>query len=185
MKLAGLLSPGFPLVAAILASPVWAQNAPAVTATQTTRSTEATRLQAAVMTINMINDFSERAASGDQSTAQNATTDADGVGNRHLLIGGDVAATIAPEDPGFFTYGSYDHSTLREFRVALAAELRANARLSVLGEVRSQNFEDVTAFALYARIRPFAHRRFDVQVGRIPPTFGRASRLFYARANPL
>jgi hypothetical protein len=119
------------------------------------------------------------------STAQSTTSDPDGGASRHLLVGGDVAATIAPEDPGFFTYGSYEHSTLRELRIALGAELRANDRLSVLGEVRSQNFEDVAAFALYARVRPFVHRRFDVQVGRIPPTFGRASRLFYARENPL
>jgi hypothetical protein len=117
--------------------------------------------------------------------AQSTSSGSDEVARRHLLVGGDVAATIAPADPGFFTYGSYEHSTLREFRIALSAQLRAGDRLSVLGEVRSQNFEDVTAFALYARLRPFVHRRFDIQVGRIPPTFGRASRLFYARENPL
>ena len=89
------------------------------------------------------------------------------------------------EDPGFFNYGSYEHSSLREFRVGLGAQLRANDHLSMLAEIRSENFADISAFALYARVRPFAHHRFDIQVGRIPPTFGRASRTAYARENPL
>jgi hypothetical protein len=104
---------------------------------------------------------------------------------RRLLVGGDAAVSFSSEDPGFFNYGSYEHNTLRTFRVGLGAQLRATDRLSFLAEVRSENLDDISAFALYARVRPFKGRRFDIQVGRIPPTFGRASRTPYARENPL
>ena len=105
-------------------------------------------------------------------------------GDGRLVLGGDVTATIGPSDPGFFTYGTYEHSSLRDLRMSLSARVRATSRLSLLAEVRSQNLE-VTPFALYARIRPFKSAPLDIQVGRIPPTFGRASRLLYARDNPL
>jgi hypothetical protein len=38
---------------------------------------------------------------------------------------------------------------------------------------------------LYARVRPFPGRRFDVRIGRIPPTFGSFSRRAYSHDNPL
>jgi hypothetical protein len=117
--------------------------------------------------------------------AQGTTAESGQLAGGRLSVGGDVAVSIAPTDPGFFTYGSYEHSALREFRVGLSAELRASDRVSFLGEVRSQNLDDVSPFALYARIRPFANRRFDIQAGRIPPTFGRASRTPYGKENPL
>jgi hypothetical protein len=117
--------------------------------------------------------------------AQDAPPEPGSLAGGHLTVGGDVAAAFSPEDPGFFTYGSYGHSSLREFRIGLSAQLRANDRLSLLAEVRTQNLDDVSPFALYARIRPFAHRQFDIQVGRIPPTFGRASRTPYGKENPL
>ena len=109
-----------------------------------------------------------------------------GVRRGRVVLGGDVAVTIAPSDPGFFNYGSYEHSYAA--RVPYRPERRRFARptgVSLLAEVRSENLDDVTPFALYVRIRPFTTRRFDIQVGRIPPTFGRASRLPYARDNPL
>ncbi len=40
-------------------------------------------------------------------------------------------------------------------------------------------------FALFARIRPWPARRFDIQVGRIPPTFGAFGRSAYGTANML
>jgi hypothetical protein len=43
----------------------------------------------------------------------------------------------------------------------------------------------VQPFALYARIRPWPDRRFDIQVGRIPPTFGAFGRGTYGTANML
>ena len=102
-----------------------------------------------------------------------------------VIIGGTVAASIAPEDTGFFNYSDYEHSTLRELRIGLSWSLRANDHFSVLGELRTENFEHVTPFALFARVRPWRDRRFDIQAGRIPPTFGRFARLAYGHDNPL
>lgn len=102
-----------------------------------------------------------------------------------VVIGGDVAASIAPEDTGFFNFSDYEHSTLRELRVGVTTAVRLGDRLSVLGELRTENFEGVRPFALYARLRPWRGRRFDVQVGRIPPTFGAFTRKVYGHDNPL
>jgi hypothetical protein len=101
------------------------------------------------------------------------------------VISGDVAATVATEDTGFFNYSDYEHSTLRELRLALSGSVRATDRISVLAELRSENLAQVQPFALYARIRPWRARRFDVQIGRIPPTFGAFTRRAYGHDNPL
>ena len=45
-----------------------------------------------------------------------------------------MTATIAPEDPGFFNYTSYEFSALRNLRMGVSAELCANDRIQVLGE---------------------------------------------------
>ena len=63
--------------------------------------------------------------------------------------------------------------------------VRAAERIAVLAEIQSDNLETPEAYALYARIRPFPRRRFDVQIGRIPPTFGGFPRQAYSRNNPL
>jgi hypothetical protein len=106
-------------------------------------------------------------------------------GGGRVVIGGDVAASLAPDDLGFFNYGDYEHSTLRQVRVGVTGSVRANSRLSVLGEVRIDNFQEVTPFALYARVTPWPERRFDVQIGRVPPTFGTFARQAYGNENPL
>jgi hypothetical protein len=102
-----------------------------------------------------------------------------------VVIGGNVAASAAPEDLGFFNYSDYEHSTLREVRIGLTASLTANDHFSVLGEIRTENFERVTPFALYVRVRPWPTRRFDIQAGRIPPTFGSFTRRAYGHDNPV
>ena len=106
-------------------------------------------------------------------------------GGGRVVLGGDAALTVSPEDHGFFNYSDYEQTTLRQFRVGMTALFRLSDRVSVLGEVRSENFEHVTAFALYARVRPLPNRRLDVQIGRIPPTFGGSVRRTYSRDNPL
>jgi hypothetical protein len=102
-----------------------------------------------------------------------------------LTVGGDISATFGSEDPGFFNYTDYEDSELRMLRVDVSAALRAGSHLSVLGEVRSQNGGRPRAYALYARVRPWSRRRFDIQVGRIPPTFGAFPRRSYESENPL
>ena len=116
-----------------------------------------------------------------QSLPAEPVTFADG----RVVVGGEISATMAPEDTGFFNYSDYEHSTLREFRAGASLMVRATDRISVLGEIRSENLESPAAYALYARIRPLARYRLDVQIGRIPPTFGSFSRLVYGKDNPL
>lgn len=106
-------------------------------------------------------------------------------GEGRVVVGGEAAVSLAPEDAGFFNYTDYEHSTLRELRLALSARVRVSERIAILAEIRSENLNRIVPFALYARIRPFPERRFDIQFGRIPPTFGRFSRQAYGRQNPL
>ena len=51
------------------------------------------------------------------ASAQSLPSEPVSFGDGRVVLGGDVAATIAPVDPGFFSYGQYDHSTMREFRI--------------------------------------------------------------------
>jgi hypothetical protein len=107
-------------------------------------------------------------------------------GAGRVVIGGDAAVSVAPEDHGFFNYSDYEQSTLRQVRLGMSALVRLSDRVSLLGELRSENFEYVKPFAIYARIRPLPDKPIDIQIGRIPPTFGSpASRRTYGHDNPL
>jgi hypothetical protein len=119
------------------------------------------------------------------ATAQTLPSEPITLGGGRIVIGGDVAVAVAPADNGFFNYSSYEHTTLRQLRLGLSGIVRVTERVSVLGEMRSENLDHVAPFALYARIRPFAARRFDIQAGLIPPTFGAYSRRTYSSDNPL
>jgi hypothetical protein len=101
----------------------------------------------------------------------------------HLTLGGDVALSIAPQDPGFFNFTDYEHSTLRMLRVDMTAAVKAGDHLSILADVRSENIDRPRPYGLYVRIRPWTDRAFDIQVGRVPPTFGGFSRRTYASDN--
>jgi hypothetical protein len=108
----------------------------------------------------------------------------------HLTLGGDVAVSFAPTDPGFFNYTDYEESALRLLRIDVAAALTAGDHLAVLADIRSENaFEDgfhadiPRPYALYVRIRPWANRAVDIQAGRVPPTFGSFARRTYATDN--
>ncbi|HYE85595.1 MAG TPA: hypothetical protein VEA16_04535 [Vicinamibacterales bacterium] len=103
----------------------------------------------------------------------------------HVVLGAEVTATIAPDDPGFFNYTSYEFSALRNLRMGVSAEIRANDHLQVLGEVRFDQGRVLEAYGLFVRVRPFPSRRFDIQAGRIPPTFGAMTRTAYGSGNLL
>ena len=107
------------------------------------------------------------------------------LGGGLLTVGGDLSATVGPDDAGFFNYTDYQDSTLRMLRLDLTASLRAGSHVSLLGDIRSQNARAPQAYALYLRIRPWTKRRFDLQVGRVPPTFGAFPRRSYEADNPL
>jgi hypothetical protein len=117
-----------------------------------------------------------------------------------LAIGGDVSATTscaysnAPGSAGctsdtgffnFFKYSEYGYSTLRLFRVDVTASFKATNHLSLLSEVRSENASTPTAYGLYLRVKPWTTHDFDIQIGRVPPTFGAFARRSYASDNLL
>src|SRR5688500_11371385 len=124
-------------------------------------------------------------AAAGAAAAQGLPSEPITLGGGRVVLGGDVAVAVAPEDRGFFNYSDYEQTTLRQFRVGLAGLVRLSERVSVHGELRSENFQHVAPFALYARVRPFEHRRLAIQAGRIPPTFGSFSRRTYSSDNPL
>ena len=102
-----------------------------------------------------------------------------------VTLSGDASATYGSDDPGFFDYTDYQHSALRLLRLDLTAAFKAGPHFTLLGEIRSENLDSVRPYALYLRIRPWAARDFDIQIGRIPPTFGAFARRTYANDNPL
>jgi hypothetical protein len=102
-----------------------------------------------------------------------------------LVLGGEVSGTIAPEDEGWFNYSDYEVSTLRLFRVDLAAEARLAPSASVLLDVRSDNLGAPRLYALYLRLRPWAGREIDLQAGLVPPVFGAFPRRRYGYESPL
>ncbi len=127
--------------------------------------------------------------------AQTLPADPIVLGDGRVTLGGDVSVTYScahastvrgcGDDLGFFNYGSYDASLLRNFRVALSASVKAGSRVTFLTEVRNDNLHHSEAYALYVRLRPWRNRRFDLQAGRIPPTFGAFARRAYPADNLL
>jgi hypothetical protein len=63
--------------------------------------------------------------------------------------------------------------------------VKASDRVSVLGEVRTENGEVPHPYALYLRVTPWTSRALDVQIGLIPPTFGAFARRTYPADNLL
>ena len=102
-----------------------------------------------------------------------------------VVFGAEVSATFAPEDPGFFNYTSYEFSALRNLRLSASTQIRASERVQVLGEVRLDQGRVLDAYGLYVRVRPWPARRFDIQAGRVPPTFGAMTRAAYGSSNIL
>ena len=107
------------------------------------------------------------------------------LGDGRLVLGGDATVTFATSDPGFFNYTDYEYSALRNIRFGLSAEWRVTSRLQFLGELRMDHGDRLQPFALFARVRPWPQRRFDIQIGRVPPTFGAFSKSAYGASNLL
>jgi hypothetical protein len=104
-----------------------------------------------------------------------------------LAVGAEVVATVGEQDDdAFFNYTDYEHNALRMFRVALSASWRPVSRVAVVGEIRTEDLDLVRPYAAYVRVRPWINHAFDVQVGRIPPSFGAFGRRSYQGSdNPL
>lgn len=121
-------------------------------------------------------------AAASQTLPDGPLTFADG----RVVVSGEVTATtstVNAADEGWFNYSSYEHSTLRNIRVALSAQARITRRLSLVGEVRTDHFEALRPYAAFVRVRPWAGRAFDIHVGRVPPTFGAFARRPYSADN--
>lgn len=116
-------------------------------------------------------------------------------GAGRVTIGGEASVTLScaatPEagachgDTGFFNYTDYEHSLVRMARVDISAAVQVTQHLSVLADVRSENGGSPRPYALYARLRPWTNRAFDIQAGRVPPTFGAFARRAYSSDNLL
>ncbi len=119
------------------------------------------------------------------AAAQGLPSEPFSFGDGRLIVGADATVTIAPEDTGYFNYTDYEYNALRNFRLGVTTQVRASDRLQFLGEFRLDHLNSVQAFALYARIRPWPARRFDIQIGRVPPTFGAMGRRPYGGDNML
>lgn len=103
-----------------------------------------------------------------------------------LALGAEVVATIGDhDDSAFFNYTDYEHNVLRMFRLALSAAWRPVEPVAFVADIRSEDLDDVRAYAAYVRVRPWRSRMLDFQVGRIPPAFGAFGRRAYSTDNPL
>ena len=103
-----------------------------------------------------------------------------------VTVSGDVTGTFgARDDTAFFNFTDYETNALRMFRVSLSGMWRPTGRFAFVSEIRSEDLKNVFAYALYARVRPWPNRAFDIQVGRIPPVFGAFARRSYSSDNPL
>jgi len=89
-----------------------------------------------------------------------------------VRLGGELSGTLAPEDEGYFNYSGYETNTLRLLRLDLVADVRLARPVSLLADVRVENFQTVRVYALYLRLRPWAERQIDLQAGLVPPVFG-------------
>lgn len=103
-----------------------------------------------------------------------------------LAVSGEAVATLGDRDQvAFFNYTDYEHNVLRMIRIALSAAWRPAERIALVGEMRSEDFDGVRAYAAYVRVRPWQSRALDIQVGRIPPSFGAFGRRAYSADNPI
>jgi hypothetical protein len=103
-----------------------------------------------------------------------------------VVVTGDVVATAGSlDESAWFNYTDYEHNALRMMRLGVAAAWRPAEWLAFVGELRSEDFHQPAAYAAYVRVRPWRHYAFDIQAGRIPPSFGAFGRRGYGTDNPV
>jgi hypothetical protein len=103
-----------------------------------------------------------------------------------VVVGAEIVATAgSPDAEAWFNYTDYEHNALRMMRFGLSGSWRAAQWLAFVGEVRSEDFEQPAAYAAYMRVRPWRRYAFDIQAGRIPPSFGAFGRRAYGIDNPV
>ncbi len=115
--------------------------------------------------------------------AQSLPSEPISIGNGRVVFGGEFFGTFGSEDPGFFDYDDYEYNALRNVRLSISTEVRASRYVQALAEVRLEHGDELSAYAMFLRVRPWPERRFDVQIGRVPPTFGAFTKSIYAYHN--
>lgn len=106
-------------------------------------------------------------------------------GDAVLSFGAEASGALSKKTDDLFNDTEYERSLLRLFRLRLSTELSVGAHLSLLAEVRSDNIDTPSFYALYLRVSPWRKRAFSLQVGQIPPVFGSFGRRYYAYDNPV
>jgi hypothetical protein len=97
-----------------------------------------------------------------------------------LVLGGEIVATAGvKDDSAYFNFTDYQHDALKMVRVALSGLWRPADWLALVGEVHVEGVRHPEPFAAYVRLHPWRARQFDIQVGRIPPSFGAFGRRAY------
>jgi hypothetical protein len=102
-----------------------------------------------------------------------------------IAVGGEITATYGSLDPGFFNYATYAYDPLRNVRVVFDASVRPMRQLELLAQVRTDGLSQARMAALYLRVRPWADRAVDLQVGRVPTVFGLFGRNGYGSDSAL
>jgi hypothetical protein len=103
-----------------------------------------------------------------------------------LSVGAEITATAGNgDDVAFFNFTDYEHNTLKLMRLSVSGLYRPVTWLALVGELRSEDLEEPIPYAAYVRIRPWQRHAFDIQAGRIPPTFGAFARFSYTTGNPV
>ncbi|MGH9148150.1 MAG: hypothetical protein ACRD1Q_15675, partial [Vicinamibacterales bacterium] len=87
-----------------------------------------------------------------RATAQVLPSEPITFAGRRITIGAEVSASYStnPDEQGWFNYTDYEHNALRLFRIGFTADVRLGSRVSVLGEFRTDNWDDFGPYALYA-----------------------------------
>jgi len=117
--------------------------------------------------------------------AQTLPSEPISIAGGRVVVSGDVSGTVGTRDPGFFNFTDYDHSALRLMRVDVSATVNAGDHFAVLGEVRAENLDQLSPYALFLRVKPWTAHDITIQLGRVPPTFGAFARRTYPSDNPL
>ena len=104
--------------------------------------------------------------------AQSLPSEPISVGNGRVVFGGEFFGTFGSETPASSITATTN--TTRCATSGLPSRRRSAPRATSRRSPRSVSSTAMSSprYAMFLRIRPWPERRFDVQVGRVPPAFG-------------
>jgi hypothetical protein len=120
------------------------------------------------------------------ATAQSVPSEPVRALDGRLVLSGEAAFTFStPDNESYFNYTDYERNALQNLRLSLVGLWQPADRLAFVGELRTENFDGASAYAAYVRLRPWRNHNFDIQAGRIPPSFGSFGRRSYSSGRVL